>query len=216
MVISWLGLSCFRLQMKSGNTDVVLVTDPFDSGKTGLRLPRNFGADIVTASSLDALHGHTGVVSGSEDGKPFVVNGPGEYEVKGVFVTGISSGTHTRGTLYRITAEEMRVVHLGTLAAPLTPEDIDRLGDVDVLLVPVAGTGGFGAKEMASVVSSIEPRVVIPMHYETPGLTISLPKPDAFLKELGSSKVVPEEKVRLLRKELPDGEMRVILLKAGG
>ena len=216
MTITWLGLSCFRLQMKSGNTDVVLVTDPFDPAKTGLRLPRNLGADIITTSSLDALHGHTSVVSGPSDGKPFVVNGPGEYEVKGVFVTGISSGAATRGTLYRITAEEMRVVHLGALAAPLTPEDIDRLGDVDVLLVPVAGTGGFSAKEMASVVSSIEPRVVIPMHYETAGLTISLPKPDAFLKELGSPKVVPEEKVRLLRKELPEGEMRVIVLKAGG
>lgn len=215
MVISWFGLSCFRLQMKSG-TDVALVTDPFDSGKTGLRLPRNFGADIVTVSSHDALHGHTSAVSGSGNGKPFVISGPGEYEVKGVFVTGVASGAKSRITLYRIAAEEMRVVHMGALMEPPTAEEIDRLGDVDVLLVSIAGAGDFGPKQMAGVVAAMEPRVVIPMQYEIPGLAISLPKPDAFLKELGSPKVAPEEKVRLLRKDLPEGEMRVIMLKAGG
>lgn len=216
MTVTWLGLSCLRLQIKSAGAEVALVTDPFDSGKAGLRLPRNLSADIVTSSLPDPLHGYTDAVSGSGNGTPFLISGPGEYEVKGVFVTGISVGTKAPRTVYRMAAEEMRLVHLGALAAPLTEEELERLGDVDVLFVSVSGIGDFGPKQMAGVVSAIEPRVVVPMNYETPGLKITLPKPDAFLKELGASKAAPAEKIRLTRKELPDGETQVMLLASGG
>jgi len=216
MVITWLGLSCFRLQMKSAGVDVTLVTDPYDPTKSGLRLPRSLSADIVTVSLPDPLHGYASAVSGSENGKLFAIEGPGEYEVGGVFVTGTRVGEKLASTVYRIAAEEMRLVHLGALAATLTEEEIERLGDVDILFVSVAGAGEFSPKQMAGVVAAIEPRVVIPMQYDTPGLKVSLPKPDVFLKELGASKVSPEEKVRLTRKELPEGETRVILLAAGG
>ncbi|MBI3305062.1 MBL fold metallo-hydrolase [Candidatus Parcubacteria bacterium] len=209
MIITWYGQSCFRLQ----GTSVVLVIDPF-SKDIGLT-PQRGRADVVLVSHHHSDHDNVRTI----EGEPIVADGPGEYEAKGVAVRGIladhdEAGGTLRGkvTIYTIELENIRFCHLADLGQKkLTQEQIGQIGEVDVLFVPVGGTYTIGPVEAAEVVSHIEPRVVIPMHYRVPGLTLPLEPAARFFKEMG---VTPEVMSRFVakRKDLPTAETRVIEL----
>lgn len=213
MTISWFGQSCFKIQDK----DVALATDPYDAS-VGFKLPR-LAADIVTVSHDHSDHNNIAGVHGAA-GEPFVISSPGEYEIKGVFVYGIpfwhdkSEGSE-RGPniVYRIEMEGISIAHLGDLGHTLTEEQAAKLENVDILLIPVGGKYTINAREAAEVVSEIEPRIVIPMHYKIPGLKIDIETVDKFLKEMGAAKAEKLPKLKISKKDLPQEETRVILLE---
>jgi L-ascorbate metabolism protein UlaG (beta-lactamase superfamily) len=214
MMISYLGQSCFKLQDKLGPEGVTLVTDPFNK-ELGLKVP-NFEADIVTISHQHADHNNSGALRGN----PFIVDSPGEYDIKGVMVQGIetfhdSKGGAERGknTIYRIGMDDLTIAHLGDLGHILTDEQLDQLDGVDILLIPVGGKYTIDAKMAVEIIGQIEPRLVIPMHYKLSGAKeIALDPVEKFIKELG---VEPkkEEKLKIAKKDLPAEGMELIILE---
>jgi L-ascorbate metabolism protein UlaG (beta-lactamase superfamily) len=188
MDITSLGHSSFRIHGKIAT----VVTDPFDSAFIGLKFPKHVAADIVTVS-----HGHEdhNATSQIED-NPFIVSGPGEYEIRGVGIVGIASHHDAEkkelNTIYRIEIEDLSIVHLGDLGRMLTSEEIDELDGVDILMIPVGGTYTIDATLAAKLASEIDPSIVIPMHYQRPGLKFDLAPVSAFLKEMGQESVTAQ------------------------
>ncbi len=216
MVIQWFGQACFEVRTKSGpNSEVTIVFDPYDP-KIGLRLPK-LNADIVAVSHDHYDHNNVAAVTG----EPFVIKGPGEYEVKQTFIYGIPSwhdstlGTE-RGpnTIYLLESEGLSLVHLGDFGQPeLTPEQLEHIEGADILFIPVGGTYTVNAKQAGAIVSQVEPRLIIPMHYQVPGLKLSKPldSVDRFIHELG---LKPEttDKLKISLKDLPQEEMKLVVL----
>ena len=211
MVITWYGQSCFRLQ--SG--DIVGVIDPF-SKEIGLTPPR-FKADFLVITHEHPDHNNAESIPEN----PFKVMGPGEYETKGVYIQGVETyhdkqEGKERGlnTVYLIEMEGIRICHLGDFGEEkMRDEILEKIGDVDILLIPVGGKYTIDAEEAAKVVNQIDPRIVIPMHYKIPGLKASIEPIDQFLKEMGIKKVEAEEKLVIKKKDLPEEGLKVIILK---
>lgn len=212
MIITWLGHSCFKLQDKIGADGVTLITDPY-SKETGLKLP-SLEADLVTISHDHDDHNNVSAVKGN----PRVINCAGEYDVKGIFVEGIDSfhdeanGEKRGGNIiYRIEIDDISIAHLGDLAHTLDNTELEKLVGTDILLIPVGGHYTLDAKKAVEVISQIEPRMVIPMHYRHPDLKFELDDLEKFIKEIG---VVPtyEEKLKISKKDLPAEEMELVVL----
>lgn len=217
MVIQWLGQSCFKLQVKGeGDADVTIVIDPY-APSLGRKLPRALAADILLITHDHADHNYREGVSGD----PFIVTGPGEYETNGIFVYGIptfhdtTSGKDRGGnTMYHITAEGITLLHAGDVGHTLTDGELAIVEDANVFFVPVGGGGALTAQGAVEMVSQIEPRIVIPMHYAIPGITMKLDSADRFCKEMGVGTKEKLDKLRLVAKDLPQEETRVILFEA--
>ena len=212
MEITWYGHSCFRLTERSMAT---VVTDPFDSKSIGYS-PLKLKADIVTVSHDAPGHNNTDVVKGAEH----IIDGPGEFEIGGVFITGVqtdsgSSGRkakdQVRNTLYVFDYDGITVAHLGDLMQSPSQAEIDALGNVNVALVPVGGGGGLNAAKAAEVISLLEPNIVIPMHYATPDVKVTLESLNKFLKEMGLSKQESQPSLKVTRSGLPE-ETHVVVL----
>lgn len=213
MEITYLGHSSFRLKGKTAS----VVTDPYDE-KTE-KFPREIEADIVTISHDHDDHNQTKNVHGSS----FIVKGPGEYEIKGVSVIGIASWHDDKkgeergaNTMYVVELEDLRLAHVGDLGHKLTQADLEEMGSIDILLVPVGGEYTIDAKTAAEVVRQIDPWVVIPMHYQQEGLnqaTFSkLTGVEEFLKEMGKTDVQPIPKFSISAERLPT-ELQVVVLE---
>lgn len=215
MIITWHGLSCFKLEFQGHGGKVAVVTDPYSpEGKT--RLPRNLSAEIVTVSHGHERHNNVEAVGGN----PFVIDSPGEYEIKDVFVQGIGAFHDAEegkklgpNTMCFITAEGLHIAHLGDLKHPLKEDQLGDLHNIDILFVPVGGGDVLSAKEAADVVGQFEPRVMIPMHYATDDLGKGLAGVEPFLKAMGVSGVERLPKIKLSERDLPQEEMKVMVLE---
>lgn len=208
------GLSCFEIEAKSSAGGVMtIVSDPYNTKGTGLRLPRTLSANILTISRDNDLHNNTEAVS-----KPdFVITEPGEYEKGGVFVYGIPSKTdggskEKPSIIFRYEFDDIVVAHLGDLSNALTDEEFSALENVDILLLPVGGGESLDYKKAAEIANQIEPRIIIPMHYAMPGLTAKLDSVDKFLKEYGV-KAETVNKLKIAKKDLPEEDTKVIILE---
>lgn len=208
MEITWYGHSCFRLRDRSAT----VITDPYDK-TIGYSLPR-VRADVVTVSHDHHDHNH---VPGIKD-NPKVISGPGEYEIKGVFITGIPTFHDRRGgkdrgrnTVYLFEFEDLTVCHLGDLGHVPTQTQVETLSNIDLLLIPVGAVSTINAAQAAEVVSLLEPMIVIPMHYKTPALALKLDPVTRFLKEMGVKPPTPLESLKVTRPTLPE-ETQVVLL----
>ncbi|NTU70138.1 MBL fold metallo-hydrolase, partial [bacterium] len=178
MDITWLGQSCFKIQGK----ETTLVIDPYDS-KLGIKLPKKLEADILLISHDHYDHNNKEAVSGD----PYIINTPGEYEVKGVQITGIEmfhdkNQGKDRGktTAYVIELDGIKLCHLGDIGQDLSDEEIEKLGDIDVLMIPTGGVYTINAEEAAKIIGEIEPKISIPMHYKIPCLVEKLDTIDKF------------------------------------
>ncbi|MFA5644309.1 MAG: MBL fold metallo-hydrolase [Patescibacteria group bacterium] len=213
MNITWLGHSCFKIEEKINGENISIVTDPFGQ-ETGLKVP-NVEADIVSVSHNHDDHNNIN----SLRGKPFVVDCAGEFDVKGVIIEGIRSyhddkEGKDRGAniIFRFDIEGLSLAHLGDLGEVLDNKQLEKLGGVDILFVPVGGKYTLDAKKAVEVISQIEPRIVIPMHYKTKDLKIDIEGVDKFIKELGIE-VNEEEKLKISKKDLPSEDMRLVIFK---
>jgi len=200
MDITWLGHSCFRIK----GSRATIVTDPY-SKDLGYSLGKPT-ARIVTVSHEHPGHCYVEGVGG----QPKVVKRPGEYEISDVLIIGIATfhdreGGKKRGknTVYLMEIDEVAVCHLGDLGHVLTSEQIEDIGNVDVLLLPVGGVSTINAPMAAEVVRQLEPKVVIPMHYKTPALKWELEPVDRFLKEMGAKQVSSQPKLSVSKSNLP-------------
>lgn len=200
MDISWLGHSCFRIK----GSRATIVTDPY-SKDLGYSLGKPT-ARIVTVSHEHPGHCYVEGVGG----QPRVVRRPGEYEISDVLIIGIATfhdreGGKKRGknTVYLMEIDEVAVCHLGDLGHVLTSGQIEDIGNVDVLLLPVGGVSTINAPMAAEVVRQLEPKVVIPMHYKTPALKWELEPVDRFLKEIGAKQVGSQPKLSVSKSNLP-------------
>lgn len=215
MQLSWLGLSAFEITTKTTNGEVVLVTDPYDN-ETGLRFPRTIEGNVVMVTHNEPDANNIEAVMGS----PYIVRTPGEYEVRGVFVFGISAplkreikkGVPVENVLYRIELEGMHLAHLGALDRELTDDELKRLQNIDVLMVPVGGGGVLTPSQAAEVISQIEPRVVIPMTHAVPNLKAKYETVDAFCKAMGTCRREEMNKFKISRKDLPEEDMLIVSL----
>jgi L-ascorbate metabolism protein UlaG (beta-lactamase superfamily) len=210
MEITWFGHSCFRLKERSLAT---VVTDPFDSESVGYE-PIKLKADIVTISHDSPGHNNASAVKGTSH----VIAGPGEFEIGGVFITGVQtdgvgrkSDDRPRNTLYVFDYMGITIAHLGDLRSVPTQAEIEALGTVHVALVPVGDGGSLNAAKAAEVVSLLEPGIVIPMHYYTPAAKVTLDRLDKFLKEMGSHDAETVPSLKVTRSSLPE-ETKVIIL----
>ena len=200
MDINWLGLSCFRI--KGGQT--VIITDPFPPD-LGYSLGKA-SANIVTVSHQHPSHSYVQGIGGN----PRKVQGPGEYEISDVLIIGIATyhddeGGKKRGknTAYLMEVDGLTVCHLGDVGHVLNNTQVEEIGSVDVLLLPVGGGSTIDAAAAAAIVRQLEPKAVLPMHYKTPALKRELDPLEKFLKEMGKEQIEAKPKISLTKSNLP-------------
>lgn len=203
MEITWYGHSCFRLTERGMATVVV---DPYDHKAVGY-FPLKLKADIVTVSHEAPGHNNTDAVKGTSH----VIRGPGEFEIGGVFITGVQtdgagkkSKEQVQNTLYVFDYDGLTVAHLGDLRQVPSQTEIEALGTVNVALVPVGGGGALNAAKAAEVISVLEPNIVVPMHYSTADVKVTLESLAKFLKEMGLGKQESQPSLKVTRSGLPD------------
>lgn len=215
--VQYLGISCFRLRGRDG----IVLTDPFDRS-SGLDIGRPT-AHIVTVSHQHADHANTAAVRPLRE-RLFVVDGPGEYEIGGILITGVRTfhdkqkgaelGTNT---VYVFHMDDVVFCHLGDLGHELTTQQIEEIGNVDVLFLPVGGGETIGPSEAVNVISQLEPRIVVPMHYALEGqqnFTLALGSLEKFTHEIGLREYTLEDKLSLTPANLPpeDNQPRVVIM----
>jgi L-ascorbate metabolism protein UlaG (beta-lactamase superfamily) len=215
MDITYLGHSSFKIRGKTAT----VITDPYDATAVGLKFPKHVEGDIVTVSHDHGDHNEVSAV----EGNPFIIHGPGEYEIKGIGVVGFpvfhddqKGALRGRNTMYRIEVDGVSIVHLGDLGHMLTSDQVDNLDGVNVLMVPVGGLHTIDAATAVHLISEIEPSVVIPMHYGRPELNqklfSQLSPISLFLKEIGKEGIAPLPKLVLSKDKIPS-EMQVVILE---
>jgi L-ascorbate metabolism protein UlaG (beta-lactamase superfamily) len=205
--ITWYGHSCFRLSERGRLT---VITDPFGEN-LGLEVPK-LKADVVTISHNVPGHNNVAAVKG----EPYVLAGPGEYEIGGGFIMGlalhnISETSVEQNVAYLFEYDNLRVLHLGDLDHLPEQSIIEDLGEVNILLIPVGGGTGLKANQAAEVVGLIEPNYIVPMHYALPGLSIELDTVDKFLKAMGVSHAHEAETLKVQASGLPEQPQVVML-----
>ena len=213
--IWWHGQACFRIKGKSAS----VVVDPYDPGFTGLTSLK-LEASIVCITHEHQDHNYIQAVKGPEGKDPFVIAGPGEYEISQVNIVGIPSfhddhggGERGKNTIYLVTIDEVNIVHLGDLGQKkLTQDQQEQLSACDVLLIPVGGVYTIDAGDAPEIIAQIEPKIIVPMHYKIPSLKFDLDPPDKFLSVMGKEKVEPVAKLSLTQERLPQ-EVEVVLLE---
>lgn len=203
MEMTWYGLSCFRITERKQAT---VVTDPYaaNMGLPALKLR----ADVVTTSHDAKGHSYVKGVSGWQHR----LTGPGEYEIGNVFITAIATdGDSAPNIVYLFDYDGLTVAHLGDMQKVPKQNQIEALEQVNVLLVPVGGGSSLNAAQASELVSMLEPNIVIPMHYQLPGLKLGLESVDRFLKEMGVTDPTEESSLKVGSGKLPEVTETVLL-----
>lgn len=214
MVITYYGVSCFKIQ--SG--EVVLAIDPFGK-ESGLTPPR-FQSDVALSTHDHPNHHYLESLAGKNDKEVFTITGPGEYEIHDIQIRGIpsfhdakSGATKGKNTIYVIEWENLRMVHLGDFGEEKLREDLhEAIGTPDVLFLPIGGGDTIDSEVAAKLINTIEPRIIIPMHYKISGWKAKVDGVEVFLKEMGE-KVAPEERLTIKKKDVPSDSQRLVVLK---
>lgn len=216
MNIQYYGHSCFKLSTKPagrGQEELVIFFDPFDK-KIGLRPPQG-QADIILTSHGHYDHNNTESIKGNFR----VINIPGEYSLLGINIIGIDSyhdpekgALRGRNTIFLLESEDIKVCHLGDLGTELNAKQMEEIGDVDVLMIPIGGNYTIDAKKAVEIIKKIEPKVVIPMHYKIEGSIVDVASEEEFCEEIGNCSREKNSRLNLKKKDLEEKKMEVILM----
>ena len=200
MEITWLGHASFRIK----GAQTTIITDPYPP-----ELGYSFGkqtAAIVTVSHQHPNHSFVQGVSG----EPRIIKGPGEYEIANTLVIGLATfhdkedgRQKGKNTIYAMQLDDISICHLGDLGHVLSAQQVEDIGNVDVLLIPVGGVSTINATSAAEVVRQLEPKVVVPMHYKTPVISRELESVDRFLKEMSVKDTTSRPKLTFTKSNLP-------------
>ena len=211
MIITWHGLSCFKIE----TNDLVIGISPFAKNeKLGIQKAPRFKAQALLLSSPDELYSYTGSI----DGEPIVFDSPGEYEVSGAFIYGVSGqaklakAEDKQNTIFVIKSEDIWLAHLGAFSGvSVSDEALEKLQGVDILFLPIGDKDVCDAVQAASLVTQIGPKIVVPMHYDFPGSKMKLDSLEKFVKEIN---LKPEELDKLsIRSSSQDEEKtRLVVL----
>ncbi len=218
MDIYWGGQALFKLKGKNAS----VIIDPYDPDFTGLKLPKDLSADVVLSTHGHDDHNNTKVVVSPTGGKVMVFKDCGEYEVAGVVITAISSfhddskgSQRGRNIIFHLMFDGLNIVHLGDFGeSKLSEEQITQIGQIDILLIPVGGVFTIDSKQATTIVSQLEPKIIIPMHYKIEGLKFELEGVEKFLKEMGAESLVPQLKLSITKEKLPEEPQVVVLTKS--
>lgn len=212
MLITWFGQAFFEIKTKNKqNEEISLVIDPFNE-KYGFSIPQ-LEAQILLVTHSHPDHSNIKAIKGS----PFLINEPGEYEIKDIFIKGIFSfhdecQGKERGfnSIYKIETENIKICHLGDLGQKeLNSSQLEELGEIDLLFIPVGGVYTINAQKAINIISQIEPKIVVPMHYQIPKLkTITLEEVDKFLKLMAKEKIEPQKKLKITAKDLTKDSLK--------
>lgn len=219
MVITYYGTSCFKVQ--SGET--VIAFDP-PSKKSGLRAPR-FESHITLISHDHDKHNGRDVLNAKSGEELFVVDGPGEYEKKGIYINGIhsyhdkdSGKKYGSNTIYILKLEGINICHLGDFGEKELRDELKQeMGGVDVLFVPIGGDTVLDAEMAASIINKINPSIVVPMHFDSKSKKSagkSKGHLDIFLEEMGHEKMTPEDKLTIKKKDIIEEKTRIVVLNS--
>lgn len=218
MNIQYYGDYCFKISTKPAGRatdDVIIWTDPLEKG-SGLRSPQG-QVDIVFLS-----HGKKEEIKETLKSETVVFDAPGEYAAKGVsalgfqtFCDAVSGAEKGQNTLFVIESEDIHICYIGALDHDISPELLDKLNGVDILFVPVGGSDTVSAKVAAELVRKIEPKIIIPMHYKIPGLTLPLETEKAFCTAIGNCPTQTIAKFNIKKKDLEGKNSEVVLLERG-
>lgn len=211
MIITYFGKQFFKIQQG----EMVLAFNPVSkSSKTGISA--HFGADIALVTTNHSDYNGIEQLSHGERA-PFVINGPGDYEIKEIFIKGVLSEALIEdkkhiNTIYLFSLDGINIAFLGALSnSEFSKESREAINTPDILFIPVGGkgkeTGLLDAKIAAKLASSLEPRLIIPMDYDESTLKM-------FLKEMGEEKAEVVDKLTLKKKDLESKEGEVVILKA--
>lgn len=216
MNIFWYGHSCFQCQCNLNGEIVSLVIDPY-SPKIGLKLP-NLSVDFALVTHQHEDHNNVEALRFTNG--PMVIDSPGEYEIKNVFVQGMASfhdenkgAERGQNVIYKIKAEGITIAHLGDLGCDLTSDQLEILENVDILLIPVGGKYTLDAKKAAHLIKQIDPKIVVPMHYKTAGSNMDIDDLQAFAKEMGLGEYTPENSLKVSVGQLTNENVIVKILK---
>lgn len=207
MIITYFGKQFFKI----GQGDMVLAFNPVSkSSKTGISA--HFGSDIALVTTNHPDYNGVEQLSHGER-EPFIINGPGDYEIKEIFIKGVLSDAVIAekkyiNTIYLFTLDGINIAFLGALAnTEISKESHEAINSPDIVFIPIGGKGLLDAKAAAKFASSLEPRLIIPMDYDDASLK-------AFLKEIGEEKAEVVDKLTLKRKDLENKEGEVVILQA--
>ena len=180
MEIIWYGHSCFSF---SEDGFATIVTDPYNHEIVG-HSPLNVEAKIVTISHNSSGHNFLSGIKGN----PFIIDGAGEYELGNVFITGVQTNrkeANERNTLFVYQFNDLTIAHMGGMTTLPNQKQIEKLGNINIALVPVGGQDGWSSNKASELVSMIEPDYLIPMHYATDESKMDMVPLQKFLKEMG-------------------------------
>jgi len=215
MNIQYYGHSCFKITAKPagrGQEDVNIFLDPFDKS-IGLRPPQG-QADIVLSSHDHFDHNNVEALKG----EPKVLNIPGEYSVKGVNIVGLQTihgaDKNVLNTVFILETEDIKICHLGDLGTDLTEKQLEEVGGVDILMIPVGGNFTIDAKKAVEIMKKVEPSIVIPMHYKMKNSTIDIDDEKKFCSEVGNCPKEKTAKLNIKKKDLDGKKMEVIIMDA--
>ncbi|MCK5044101.1 MBL fold metallo-hydrolase [Candidatus Parcubacteria bacterium] len=212
MIITWYGQFCFQITTspKKGE-QVSIVIDPFEKG-SGLKLSK-IKTDILLSTHDDSSKNEAIVFNNGH----FLITSPGEYEAKGIFVHGISvvdSEKKKKTTIYTMIVGGIRICHLGNLSLEeLSSEQMDQIGEVDILMISIGGGDAIDSKQASKIIKQIEPRLVVPMNYNIPGLKVKLEELQQFLNVMGIESAQTQNKLSIKKKDLPTEKTTVMVIK---
>ncbi|MDD2758038.1 MAG: MBL fold metallo-hydrolase [Patescibacteria group bacterium] len=204
MHLNWLGQTCVKLQTKNlKDEDVVILIDPYRPEKGDF--PRSFSPQVALFSA-----GDTNAVTLSQG--PFVIDTPGECEVKDTMIYAMPGPDDT--VVFKIGSESLNIVHLGRLNKKMNTETIAKLGSPDILFIPVGGEKNktLSAEDAAATVTALEPRIVIPIAFQCDTDPKADPVSD-FIKTLGLKPEATDKKFIIKKKDLPQEETKLMILE---